>query len=641
MKPIIISTILLIGFFTISNQGNCTPSSKVTIRNLPLFTGDEVNSAPNSIPLSPPHLNPPSTDDYIGEVDTVGTTWWDMQHVGTCGRMICVDDSDWIHVCWTNMLGLGPQYRYVYYNVKFPGSPWEYSTTGVTVCSYYSGSCTIDVNNYSYPFVAYGVLLPQWQYSQVAVNAPTFPPSPLLSICPPVPNVSMSFPKIVLDSQNRIQLINTGIPLSGVAGDTFAIYYCRGGYTIPDSIYFIEQIEVAPVMTVAADIAASRYSDRVAFVYTRFRPTLQGDTTQYNNDICLVISEDGITWDFNQPINITQFIPPDLALLPDTLAADKDTLRAYTDASILFDRNNNIHVAFTVAYFDEIGGYISVNNSQIWHWSEATGYFSLVANGWFDGDHRLVNSCGAWQRYVQRPCLSEDENTGDLFIVYQQYDPFTVGANGYPQGEIIVSRSTSGGTYWSVGTNVSNTGVDSAEAGECWSERDITCNELVVNDSLHLLYILDRDAGSVIQTPQEGIWTQNPVQYQAIPIDQISATPLMPVCPMHVDSTCMPPVLGVETNDNAKVPSTFHLSQNYPNPFNSITMIDFDLNRTDHLTLKVYNILGQEVATLVNGDLSAGTYRVSFDASSLSSGIYFYRLTSSFQSETQKMVVLK
>jgi hypothetical protein len=633
MKPKIVYTITLLGLFTLASLSNSTPAGKIPIQNLPLFTGDETISVPNSIPISPPHLYPPSTDDYIGEVDTVGTTWWDMQHIGTAGRMICVDDSDWIHVCWTNSLNSGAIIRHIYYNLNM-GTGWAMNgNVGVAVENQYRGGyCCLDVDSAGYPYVIFHGMEQQGQPSHIYIAKDYIPGAGAFYITnlpfPPVMD-GLVFPNMSIDQHNRIHVI--AHETEHLAGDRFRIFYCQATYAW--------WYEVAWTMVSATDINTSRVSDRVALTYHAIRPSIEGDITQYNNDVYLIVSEDGITWDFRHPYNITNFIPPDTSFLPDTLAADKDTLRAYTDASVLFDRNDNIHVAFTVIYLDEIGGYISVNNSQIWHWSEATGYFSLVANGWFDGDHRLVNSCGAWQRYVQRPCLAEDETTGDLFITYQQYDPFAVAANGYPQGEIIVSRSTSGGTYWSVGTNVSNTGVDSAEAGECWSERDITCNELMVNDTLHLLYVLDRDAGSVEWS--EGTSTQNPVQYQAVPINQIPAIPLMPVYPLHCDSTGMPPSSAVELIDNMKVPSTFHLSQNYPNPFNSVTIIDFDINQIDHLTLKVYNILGQEVATLVNGNLSTGTYRVPFDASNLSSGIYFYRLTSSFQSETRKMVVLK
>jgi len=79
---------------------------------------------------------------------------------------------------------------------------------------------------------------------------------------------------------------------------------------------------------------------------------------------------------------------------------------------------------------------------------------------------------------------------------------------------------------------------------------------------------------------------------------------------------------------NPEVPSKFELSQNYPNPFNPTTTIEFTLNDDAFVTLKIYNVLGQEVATLLNRDqLTSGANEVEFNASSMSSGVYYYRIT--------------
>jgi hypothetical protein len=89
------------------------------------------------------------------------------------------------------------------------------------------------------------------------------------------------------------------------------------------------------------------------------------------------------------------------------------------------------------------------------------------------------------------------------------------------------------------------------------------------------------------------------------------------------------------------MPERFELSQNYPNPFNPSTTIKFSLPRASYVTLKVYNVLGQQVAAPVNQQLNAGEFEVRFDAHELGSGTYFYRLTSDGSSVTRKMVVVK
>jgi hypothetical protein len=100
-------------------------------------------------------------------------------------------------------------------------------------------------------------------------------------------------------------------------------------------------------------------------------------------------------------------------------------------------------------------------------------------------------------------------------------------------------------------------------------------------------------------------------------------------------------VTSVERASNV-IPSEFNLQQNYPNPFNPSTAINFDLAKTARVSLKVYNVLGQLVATLVDGVREPGSFRVSFHGDGLGSGVYFYRLaTDAGFSETRKMVLLK
>jgi hypothetical protein len=96
----------------------------------------------------------------------------------------------------------------------------------------------------------------------------------------------------------------------------------------------------------------------------------------------------------------------------------------------------------------------------------------------------------------------------------------------------------------------------------------------------------------------------------------------------------------VKLVDN-QIPVSFALDQNYPNPFNPSTEIRFSLPVNGKVSLVVYNILGQEIATLLNEVKSAGNYSVRFDATSVPSGTYFYRLESSGRSEARKMLLLK
>ena len=92
---------------------------------------------------------------------------------------------------------------------------------------------------------------------------------------------------------------------------------------------------------------------------------------------------------------------------------------------------------------------------------------------------------------------------------------------------------------------------------------------------------------------------------------------------------------------SSEIPDKFSLSQNYPNPFNPFTKINYELRVTNYAKLVVYDVIGKEVVTLVNEKQSPGTYQVEFDAGSLTSGIYFYRLTSGDFTDTRRMMLIK
>ncbi len=99
-------------------------------------------------------------------------------------------------------------------------------------------------------------------------------------------------------------------------------------------------------------------------------------------------------------------------------------------------------------------------------------------------------------------------------------------------------------------------------------------------------------------------------------------------------------VTGVK-NEESAIPKEFALSQNYPNPFNPSTKISFAIPKVGNATLKIYDLLGKEVVTLVEGEMSPGNHEVIFDASGLPSGIYVYRLTSGGFTDIKRMILLK
>ena len=99
--------------------------------------------------------------------------------------------------------------------------------------------------------------------------------------------------------------------------------------------------------------------------------------------------------------------------------------------------------------------------------------------------------------------------------------------------------------------------------------------------------------------------------------------------------------ITVAVKNQEQAPTSFLLSQNFPNPYNPTSTITFDLPKASHVTLNVYNTLGQLVATLIEEQKQPGRYDVQFDGSNLTSGFYFYRMTAGGFVDTKKMIIMK
>ena len=98
--------------------------------------------------------------------------------------------------------------------------------------------------------------------------------------------------------------------------------------------------------------------------------------------------------------------------------------------------------------------------------------------------------------------------------------------------------------------------------------------------------------------------------------------------------------VGIEQISNI-VPEKFYLHQNYPNPFNPVTKMNYELPITNYVTLKIYDVQGKIVASLVNEKQNAGSYSVDFNAGNLSSGIYYYTIKAGEFTDTRKMMLIK
>jgi hypothetical protein len=101
-------------------------------------------------------------------------------------------------------------------------------------------------------------------------------------------------------------------------------------------------------------------------------------------------------------------------------------------------------------------------------------------------------------------------------------------------------------------------------------------------------------------------------------------------------------ITGIGKNlQGYNIPKEYNLRQNYPNPFNPSTMIDFTLSSAEKVKIIVYNQLGQQVATIADGEYSIGTHQLNFNPGNLASGVYYYRINAGTFTQTKKMILLK
>jgi hypothetical protein len=165
-------------------------------------------------------------------------------------------------------------------------------------------------------------------------------------------------------------------------------------------------------------------------------------------------------------------------------------------------------------------------------------------------------------------------------------------------------------------------------------------------------YTVVEGADWIVVTPTSGtlpwlgedtlyIWLYAPEEPKAVYEDTIviennSANPAI-----HIPVMMAVPPLGVEDQEGSKLPRSFALRGCYPNPFNASTTIGYDLPRASQVTLEIYNLVGQKVATLVNDYQQAGYKTVNWNAAEVTTGIYYYKLTAGEFVSVRKLTILK
>ena len=270
--------------------------------------------------------------------------------------------------------------------------------------------------------------------------------------------------------------------------------------------------------------------------------------------------------------------------------------------------------------WDSTGLYLPETDPNVWSFENALFY--LGTNIWFGARGKGI--------YYS----SNDGNTWTLQDLTSSGFPYPSGIwfdntqNGYSSGNLNIVKTTNGGTNWITTPGSGGTEVIRGIAGtgsEWWYVREL-------NPGIY--YTSNNGTNWILQyTSPSGVGfkhitkARNGNTLWAVNISGNIAKYVIPT--------------GIARN-NKTTPSYYSLKQNIPNPFNPKSNIIYQIPKSSLVSLKVFDILGREVSELVNSKQEAGTYQITFDASGLASGVYFYSLTADgLLIDTKKMVLVK
>jgi hypothetical protein len=518
--------------------------------------------------------------DSPGEV--VGTTQYDYQTNGSSGNRAAVDGAGGVHFIWMNGISY-PTQRAVFFNYVDNSGNWLAPTTVSQVNG--AGYAQAGVTNDNRAATAYHSATTPSIENYVVYAVDQFTGFGIFQYFDPPDMLSLRcyWPYFSIDRNDNIHVVSCENAPN--AGDPQALSYTvsTNGGTTWSTIVNVDTIE-----TISQNVVASPVSDKVAIVYSH----PQNYDSQWENDIYYIESLDGLTWDWRFGKST-----------PNTGAR---FAFSYIDLSAIYDYNDNLNIIWNASGLPMP----AYTTGPSCHYSTAQTITEML-----ETPETWPAGCdyGVWNRPVSKMSLGAHQGSGNVFACYTKFDTLDCSAGGYANGDIWMQYTADGGATWSVPTNLTNSQTPGCTPGNCDSDHWSALADKV-DDDLYIIFIEDKDAGGIPQT--EGTITTNPVKYLTYPTI-------------------------TSVYDNGTVPTTFELSQNYPNPFNARTNIDFNLEKDALVEINVYGITGAKVTTLADGKLEAGHHSINWDASEISSGVYYYKMRSNGEELTRKMTLLK
>jgi len=445
---------------------------------------------------------------YFSQIgDSIGTTAFDLQIAGSMGQRIMVDNNHRIHVNWTKM-DTNQSTRYVAWNGRFSDGLWYGEAQASLV---WSGYAQLDIIRSSNPDSQRTVIAYHWNDGTGAQSWIDIDGGALWGTWPNNPRktgyVDYVIPYIGVAGNNNIVMASANsdpglgkfrLFLTTDFGNTWAL---------------ISEFDSCCSFSQFIRASHNPGSHKVVFVWTKYiTDTLMAGN--HDNNVWYILSTDGgVTW--GPQINITDYQPFPV-----------DSVRAYCEVNAVFDNDDNLHICWTGQKVDSTNYYVA---SKIFHWDENSGNITVV-----NSPSLYYNEPGGWWirtagsgHYgtglpADQPQLVVDTVGGLLYCLWHGNDnPEDYSAYGYVNGELYGAYSTDNGASWSLYRNLTNTHSPGAQPGECLSEESMTACPYVVNDSIFVIYIEDKDAG--INWAKRGReLTENPVYCWGFHKDLIS-----------------------------------------------------------------------------------------------------------------------